>query len=420
MAAYDASAVAFSFGVDDMTVEIVGVVSSSEEKGDRRKRLGSYGNQQRTNLSSVSLHSTKHEDASHAHSLEKESTPRQRLDSALSRSSSPFVGNMTPLKTSMTDPSLNASTHTPSRAALARDKNQRQHQSVSLPSELTQSGETQPRDFIRFYRRKYHINPFKREEGKAFLETRTHNRRRWSHVFPAYSLGRQENANAYFGLNKKSLTQPAILPMTTDYVPSAKDILAHFDIHSGYSLSICNYNSLQNLVIEMICQRLSVEFQLVEGYIPEDYAKLSQDLKDKSTFMKNSKCDDGSQMYILSMGHRIHLVIFDARGHGEIVVTRFLSKRGTNSSNTYDKYMFEVWVPHTKQFQTVTQKFCQYPEPEFACMYCMCSCLLCTVYLSKYYDVRTGNKADDLVLGNQELDTDYPKFIDQPFTGESV
>ena len=39
------------------------------------------------------------------------------------------------------------------------------------------------------YRARYAINPFKKNEGNAFLAARTHNRRRWSHVFPKQWIG---------------------------------------------------------------------------------------------------------------------------------------------------------------------------------------------------------------------------------------
>lgn len=116
------------------------------------------------------------------------------------------------------------------RLSLTRDKSSRHPNGIQSQATTDSSMNelSQQREFIRTYRKKYAINPFKKEEGKAFLETRTHNRRRWSHVFPAYSIGQQDNANTYFGLNKKSLTQPAILPMTTDFVPAAKELQTNY------------------------------------------------------------------------------------------------------------------------------------------------------------------------------------------------
>ena len=77
-------------------------------------------------------------------------------------------------------------------------------------------------EFISMYRQKYSVNPFWREVGADNVDLRTHNRRRWSHVFPTG----QNNylLNYYHGLNWKSLTQPAILPLYTDYIPSVDDI----------------------------------------------------------------------------------------------------------------------------------------------------------------------------------------------------
>ena len=49
------------------------------------------------------------------------------------------------------------------------------------------------------------------------LKKLTHNRRRWSHVFPAGELEFKLGA-----LNWKSLSTPAILPLTTDYMPEDK------------------------------------------------------------------------------------------------------------------------------------------------------------------------------------------------------
>jgi hypothetical protein len=41
------------------------------------------------------------------------------------------------------------------------------------------------RQFVRKFRARYEVNPFRKEDGSGFLQTRTHNRRRWSHIFPS-------------------------------------------------------------------------------------------------------------------------------------------------------------------------------------------------------------------------------------------
>ena len=372
---FDTEAILYAKGDADGSAEI----NASEDKSERRRRVGSIGE---------GFHVHRGLQGSAATRGDKDEFSGQDDNAALKsrktqRGKDEFYNSRVRISPSPLEPtshsegnnfSLTPSAQGTMKSQMIKEKSPRTTLVVNAQSRADSqeaSHASRQRDYIRNYRKRYAINPFRKGEGKAFLETRTHNRRRWSHVFPAYSLGRQENAYTYFGLNKKSLTQPAILPMTTDFIPSAKDIKTYYEIQSGYSLSICAYDSLENLVTEMVCQRLSMEYQLVEGYDPDEYAKLSPDLKDKSSFITSFR-RNSSQMHILSMGHRIHLLIFDGRGQGEIVVTRYLSKRGTNTLNTYDKYKFEVWSPHVKKFLTVTQKFCQYPEPEFACKLFRC------------------------------------------------
>jgi hypothetical protein len=112
------------------------------------------------------------------------------------------------------------------------------------------------------------VNPFRREEGEGFLRTRTHNRRRWSHIFPQ---GKLEHVG-YYGLNWKvlysppilvlaphnpltrlppllsclfrlmlqSLSQPAILPSSTDFLVPLRELQDEekFEIQGNYSLII--------------------------------------------------------------------------------------------------------------------------------------------------------------------------------------
>jgi hypothetical protein len=57
--------------------------------------------------------------------------------------------------------------------------------------------EPKPRVQIREYRRKSQSNPFRKQEGINYLNARTHNRRRWSYVFPAGKLG--QSMTAFYG-----------------------------------------------------------------------------------------------------------------------------------------------------------------------------------------------------------------------------
>lgn len=64
------------------------------------------------------------------------------------------------------------------------------------------------------------INPFRREDEAELLKQRTHNHRRWSHVFPPGEVEFKHSP----GPNWKSLCQPAILPLTIDHLPTPEQI----------------------------------------------------------------------------------------------------------------------------------------------------------------------------------------------------
>jgi hypothetical protein len=68
------------------------------------------------------------------------------------------------------------------------------------------------------------VNPFRVESEEQLLQTRTHARRRWSHVFPMGEHEFKTQVVVAAGLNWKSLSTPAVLPLTTDYVPAANEL----------------------------------------------------------------------------------------------------------------------------------------------------------------------------------------------------
>ena len=115
------------------------------------------------------------------------------------------------------------------------------------------------RQFVMKFRARYEVNPFRKEDGSGFLKTRTHNRRRWSHIFPAGKL----EMVGYYGLNWKSLSQPAILPSSTDFLVPLSELKDEdkFEIQGNYSLIMdpteCAFDAPENLLTEMICQRLA-------------------------------------------------------------------------------------------------------------------------------------------------------------------
>lgn len=168
---------------------------------------------------------------------------------------------------------------------------------------------------INDYRIKSNVNPFIIRDHIKHLNERTHNRRRWSYVFPSglfcnakfvvylikfeYCIDKLGKLIfSYYGLNWKSLTQPAILPIVTDYIPTITELNSSYDVQSNYRFSMdkvdCPFDSLESIMTEMICQRLSMEFQLVDVEDIQPYVKFAN---------RNSmEINSTSKFAILSMG----------------------------------------------------------------------------------------------------------------------
>ena len=109
------------------------------------------------------------------------------------------------------------------------------------------------------------VNPFRQEDEEHVLSTRSHNRRRWSHVFP---LG-EEEFKRRSGPSWKSLCQPVALPLTIDYIPSQKEL----DNPNKFSFSFyqitlaaldhSHYGTYEDLLSEMVGQRITNDYQVV-------------------------------------------------------------------------------------------------------------------------------------------------------------
>jgi len=110
-------------------------------------------------------------------------------------------------------------------------------------------------------RRSRTLNPFKQQDEEAVLAEKSHNRRRWSHVFPLGEIEFKRHA----GPNWLSLSQPAILPLTIDYYPPPQELntflIRLWDIELDIEGS--HYRSHSELMMEMIRQRLTQEYQIV-------------------------------------------------------------------------------------------------------------------------------------------------------------
>ena len=237
-----------------------------------------------------------------------------------------------------------------------------------------------------FQKKRYGINPFRKDEGNAFMQAWTHNRRRWAHAF---SSGKVEtNITTGYELNYNSLCQPAVLPLYTDYLPSMEDIRTNYTL-ANYSLlldsSVCAYRRPEDLLVEMVNQRLAQEYQLL------DSSGSAMTACEKFIFDKEEQKNGEAppQLVVLSMGHRIQFLSY-VPSRGTINVHRYMSKIGENTEETTCVYSYQMWSRYAKRFVTTQQTFYQYPEPEYS-----------------------WNKTDEVLLGNMDtlVETSRPKRL---------
>ncbi|KAF0688326.1 Aste57867_20038 [Aphanomyces stellatus] len=180
----------------------------------------------------------------------------------------------------------------------------------------------------------------------------TSNRRRWSHIFPWSS----DEAAALVGPNWKSLVNPAVLPLTTDFYP--KDLHQSYT-ESFYSLMLLETHerSTHQLLVEMVCQRLASDFQLVEMHAT------TQHTTDESVRPKRIAAAATHRMtYYLSMGHRIHKLIFDDAQ--QTVDVKCYHKRLKTTNHDPVVYEYSLYDPTTASFHKQLQTFHEFPFPE--------------------------------------------------------
>ena len=121
-------------------------------------------------------------------------------------------------------------------------------------------------------RRKKAFNPFRQSDEDEVLAKRSHNRRRWSHVFPVGEVEFKRHA----GPNWNSLTSPAILPLSVDYFPSSQELRDESTFQfSPYTVTLGgldkkHYSSHAELMMEMVRQRLTQDFQVVTAAAVEE------------------------------------------------------------------------------------------------------------------------------------------------------
>ena len=216
-------------------------------------------------------------------------------------------------------------------------------------------------------RRKKAFNPFRQKDEDEVLAKNSHNRRRWSHVF---ALGEVEFRRRT-GPNWKSLTAPAILPLYVGYFPTQSEV------DHGFTFSINNitlkefdrtyYSSNKDLLMEMVRQRLTQDFQVV----PPSHVNASnlrrETLRDglanrgRSASTRTAENPDLIR-HFLSMGHRLQTLTYDPESD-IIEVTRYDAIKARGSSSDTVKYYYMCYCEETKQYNRVVQTFKKYNSP---------------------------------------------------------
>ncbi|KAM3588807.1 vacuolar membrane-associated protein iml1 [Umbelopsis sp. WA50703] len=254
--------------------------------------------------------------------------------------------------------------------------------------------------------------------------------RRWQHAVPKFDV------SSGSAVHWRSLVTPACLPLTTDYFPPAEELENMYD-HYMYTVSASEdvnlyqagdrsmpeYKKTENLLNEMLSQRLAQGFQIIvegaanmpvqkhmpiKGFIanttdsPSGSGTVSgKDNKDLANnngsnaalnAIKSSAtgADDQinnpvakSNVSYLSMGHQVHKLTFDSSGQN-VEVRRYVRTVQYDTKKT--EYKCAVWPKHISFYRPKTVIF-NYPNLMYA-----------------------WNYLDHLVAGYQEELTDNLRF----------
>lgn len=191
---------------------------------------------------------------------------------------------------------------TPSRIAQSPPKAAIMHRETSAPSRSSSRGDSphaagSGRGSLASRHKKV-CNPFRQSDEDEVLAKRSHNRRRWSHVFPAGEVEFKRHAGPIWN----SLTSPAILPLSVDYFPSPQEFEDQNTFQFNYyqvtlgGIDNKHYASHAELLMEMVRQRVTQDFQIVTEAAIAESTRRSSDLQRDG----KSSCELRSVLRVLS------------------------------------------------------------------------------------------------------------------------
>uniref|UniRef100_A0A672N4A2 DEP domain containing 5, GATOR1 subcomplex subunit n=1 Tax=Sinocyclocheilus grahami TaxID=75366 RepID=A0A672N4A2_SINGR len=216
------------------------------------------------------------------------------------------------------------------------------------------------------------INPFAPSRMPMKL---TSNRRRWMHTFPVGTPVNRGSFEDYsspdpilllsapptvpsfcctVGVDWKSLTTPACLPLTTDYFPDRQtlqndytegcyDLLPHTDLERYKDIRVMTAHQVFE---EFICQRLMQGYQIIVQPNRKPQPAIapplsSSPLYSRGLVSRRKPEEEEESVYWLSMGRTFHKVCLKDK---IITVTRYLPKYPYES--TQIQYSYNLCPPH--------------------------------------------------------------------------
>ncbi|KAL7564154.1 hypothetical protein ACA910_021129 [Epithemia clementina (nom. ined.)] len=207
-------------------------------------------------------------------------------------------------------------------------------------------------------RRRKPINPFRQQDEDEVLAQKSHNSRRWSHVFPQGEIEFKRMS----GPNWKSLAAPATLPLSIDYFPPQRERELNFTF-SIYNVTLSefernNFSSNKELLLEMVRQRITQDYQIVPSYLVDDRDEASRSLVSKDG--KDASNDD-IRMY-LSIGHRLQILHYDPTSD-TVEVKTYLAKNAQGNQVGTFKYFYQIYCKETNSYVRMVQDFKQFTAP---------------------------------------------------------
>ncbi|CAL8081295.1 unnamed protein product [Orchesella dallaii] len=168
------------------------------------------------------------------------------------------------------------------------------------------------------------------------------------------------------GVDWKSLTIPACLPLTTDYFPDERSLQVDYlvndygllpdDVNADYSQQRAVYRrplNTKEVFVELVSQRLAQGFQLViRSQTERSTPKMQSSTLMRSVSHTNTTVKETSEEYLLSIGrifHRIKLL------GSTITVTRYRPRHPYPSINVLYQYRFGS--PSNENYERATAEF---------------------------------------------------------------